>query len=114
MELEIIETELKEKLKSLERLKELEEEEKVILNEISKLGSLEGTIVKRFIRCGKEGCKKCPHGPYYYLVRKVNGKTKWKYLGTELKADLRQARELKEKLRKIQKEKKRIMKLLKE
>jgi len=33
------------------------------------------------VRCGKKGCKKCPHGPYW----KENGKTKSKYIGKTLK-----------------------------
>jgi len=28
-------------------------------------------IITKMIKCGKEGCKKCPHGPYRYLVFRV-------------------------------------------
>ena len=35
----------------------------------------------RRIRCGKEACKRCPHGPYPYLRVKEGGKWTWKYLG---------------------------------
>ena len=37
------------------------------------------------VRCGKKGCKKCPHGPYWYAYWKENGKTKSKYIGKTLK-----------------------------
>lgn len=43
------------------------------------------TIREEFIKCGKEICDMCPHGPYYYAYwkDKVNGKSKLrkKYLG---------------------------------
>ena len=108
--LEIIEAELKKKLEEIERrkrrLKELEEEEQKILNEISELGR--GTIVAKWVKCGK-GCKKCPHGPYYYLVWKENGKTKWKYLG-KIKHDPK-VKNLKERLKEIRKEKRELLKI---
>jgi len=37
------------------------------------------------VKCGKKGCKKCPHGPYWYAYWKENGKTKSKYIGKTLK-----------------------------
>jgi len=40
-----------------------------------------GCIVIKMVRCGKEGCSSCPHGPYAYLVTKKDGKQTWKYLG---------------------------------
>ncbi|MDP2788719.1 MAG: hypothetical protein Q8O46_01525 [bacterium] len=33
------------------------------------------------IKCGKQGCKKCPHPGYLYRFFKENGKTKAEYLG---------------------------------
>ncbi len=33
------------------------------------------------VRCGKESCTRCPHGPYPYLRVKREGKWRWKYLG---------------------------------
>ena len=108
MRLEEVEAELKRKLEEVERrkqrLKELEEEEKKILKE---LGFSKGTIVAKWVKCGK-GCKKCPHGPYYYLVWKEGGKTKWKYLG-KFKDSKHQA--LKERLKEIQKEKRELEKV---
>lgn len=41
------------------------------------------TIRKEFIKCGKEFCLQCPHGPYYYAYWKdsTTRKLKKKYLG---------------------------------
>jgi len=36
------------------------------------------------IKCGKETCAKCPHGPYWYAEWTENGKRKSKYLGKRL------------------------------
>ena len=33
------------------------------------------------IKCGKESCQKCPHGPYWYAEWTEDGKRKTKYLG---------------------------------
>lgn len=42
----------------------------------------------RWVRCGREACRKCPHGPYPYLrVRETgaDGRPRWKerYLGKD-------------------------------
>lgn len=41
------------------------------------------TIREEFVKCGKEFCLHCPHGPYYYAYWKdsVTKKLKKKYLG---------------------------------
>jgi hypothetical protein len=41
------------------------------------------TIREEFVKCGKEFCLQCPHGPYYYAYWKdsVTRKLKKKYLG---------------------------------
>lgn len=36
------------------------------------------------VRCGKEGCKSCPHGPYWYAYYREGGKLKSRYIGREL------------------------------
>ena len=36
------------------------------------------------IKCGKESCQKCPHGPYWYAEWTEGGKRKTKYLGKNL------------------------------
>lgn len=46
---------------------------------------------QKYIKCGKEGCKKCSfgegHGPYWYRYYWSNGKQKWKYIGKERPVD---------------------------
>ncbi len=90
MKLEELEAELRRKLEEIERrkqrLKELEEEERNLLEELSELGFPRGCIVSKYVKCGNDRCKKCPHGPYYYLVYKEGGKTKWKYIGKAVDA----------------------------
>jgi mannose-6-phosphate isomerase-like protein (cupin superfamily) len=42
------------------------------------------------IKCGKESCNSCPHGPYWYAEWSENGKRNTKYLGkilNEMAAD---------------------------
>ena len=36
---------------------------------------------KKNIKCGKESCKSCPHGPYWYAEWTEKGALKSKYLG---------------------------------
>ena len=36
------------------------------------------------IKCGKESCQKCPHGPYWYAEWTEKGKRRTKYLGKTL------------------------------
>lgn len=38
-------------------------------------------VCVQFVRCKKESCSGCPHGPYFYGFQKVNGKTKKIYYG---------------------------------
>lgn len=42
------------------------------------------TIRDEFVKCGRKGCKSCPHGPYRYSYQKINGKLHKKYLGKPL------------------------------
>lgn len=35
----------------------------------------------RKVRCGKERCRRCPHGPYPYLRVKKDDRWRWQYLG---------------------------------
>lgn len=56
-------------------------------SKILKLGPiLEGSLITRYVSCGNPGCrcsskkKSDLHGPYYYLSKKVRGKTKLVYL----------------------------------
>ncbi|WP_448377575.1 hypothetical protein [Fervidobacterium sp.] len=69
----------------LERLREelahLEAEGERLLRELERLSPL--PVHRKEIRCGKESCRKCPHGPYPYLRVKKEGKWRWVYLGKD-------------------------------
>ena len=41
---------------------------------------------KKHIKCGKESCRSCPHGPYWYAEWSENGVRKSKYLGKNIDA----------------------------
>ena len=64
---------------NLERFK-LEME---MINSLSRKNMLYGSVVEKYIMCGKEGCK-CKkgelHGPFYYLSYKERNKTKMIFL----------------------------------
>jgi hypothetical protein len=36
------------------------------------------------VRCGKAGCRSCPHGPYWYAYWKEDGRTRKRYIGRTL------------------------------
>ncbi|MDP8930347.1 MAG: hypothetical protein M3O70_17715 [Actinomycetota bacterium] len=36
------------------------------------------------VRCGKERCGTCPHGPYWYAYWREEGKTRSRYIGRHL------------------------------
>jgi len=36
------------------------------------------------VRCGKSGCTRCPHGPYWYAYWKEDGRTRKRYIGRHL------------------------------
>jgi hypothetical protein len=56
-----------------------------------------GSITFRFetVRCGKENCSRCPHGPYWYAYWKENGRTRSRYIGRTLPSAARQSYEAK-------------------
>ena len=64
---------------NLERFK-LEME---MINSLSRKSMLPGSVIEKYVMCGKEGCK-CTrgelHGPFYYLTYKENKKTKMIFL----------------------------------
>lgn len=35
----------------------------------------------QMVRCGKPGCTKCPHGPYWYAYWSEGGQRKSRYVG---------------------------------
>ena len=38
-------------------------------------------VRKQMVKCGKDSCTTCPHGPYVYAYWHENGKQRSKYLG---------------------------------
>ncbi|NES95469.1 MAG: hypothetical protein F6K32_09585 [Desertifilum sp. SIO1I2] len=40
------------------------------------------------VRCGKENCHRCPHGPYWYGYQRSNGKVVSFYVGKKLPENL--------------------------
>ena len=41
------------------------------------------------VRCGKSGCTKCPHGPYWYAYYRDGKRLRSRYVGRELPADVK-------------------------
>ncbi|HSG78995.1 MAG TPA: hypothetical protein VLD62_05385 [Acidimicrobiia bacterium] len=35
----------------------------------------------QLVRCGKDGCRTCPHGPYWYAHWTENGRRRSRYVG---------------------------------
>jgi len=44
-----------------------------------------GTVTYRLekVRCGKPGCKSCPHGPYWYAYYREGSRLRSHYIGPE-------------------------------
>ncbi len=42
------------------------------------------TYRQEYVRCGKERCRSCPHGPYWYAYWKERGRTRSRYIGRHL------------------------------
>jgi hypothetical protein len=36
------------------------------------------------VRCGKHGCTRCPHGPYWYAYWREEGRLRSRYIGKSL------------------------------
>jgi hypothetical protein len=36
---------------------------------------------EQLVRCGKQGCTKCPHGPYWYAYWTEAGRRRSRYIG---------------------------------
>lgn len=50
-----------------------------------------GSVTYRLetVRCGKDSCTSCPHGPYWYAYFREGGKLRSRYIGRELPPDVR-------------------------
>ena len=46
------------------------------------------TYRRESVRCGKPGCTKCPHGPYWYAYYRDGGRLRSRYIGRELPAEV--------------------------
>lgn len=40
------------------------------------------------VRCGKTGCTRCPHGPYWYAYWREGGRLRSRYIGKSLPEDV--------------------------
>lgn len=51
-------------------------------------GAKPGGVTYRLeeVRCGKRGCTRCPHGPYWYAYWRENGRLRSRYIGKTLPA----------------------------
>lgn len=43
------------------------------------------------VRCGRESCSTCPHGPYWYAYWREQGRLRSRYIGKELPGEGREA-----------------------
>ncbi|MDP9069421.1 MAG: hypothetical protein M3N53_13900 [Actinomycetota bacterium] len=43
------------------------------------------------VRCGKDGCRSCPHGPYWYAYFREGKRLRSRYIGRDLAADVKAA-----------------------
>lgn len=39
------------------------------------------TYRSEYVKCGKAGCRKCPHGPYWYAYWREGSRTRKRYIG---------------------------------
>lgn len=39
------------------------------------------SLRSQMVRCGKQGCTKCPHGPYWYAYWSEDGRRRSRYVG---------------------------------
>lgn len=46
------------------------------------------SLRKQMVRCGKDGCTKCPHGPYWYAYWTEDGRRRSRYVGRLLDESL--------------------------
>ncbi len=42
------------------------------------------TFRQEMVKCGKQGCTRCPHGPYWYAYWREDGRTRSRYVGKNL------------------------------
>lgn len=42
------------------------------------------TYRQQAVKCGKNGCTRCPHGPYWYAYWREDGRLRSRYIGRNL------------------------------
>lgn len=42
------------------------------------------TFRQEAVRCGRKGCTRCPHGPYWYAYWREGGRLRSRYIGKRL------------------------------
>lgn len=42
------------------------------------------TYRRQTVKCGKRGCTRCPHGPYWYAYWREDGRLRSRYIGKRL------------------------------
>lgn len=47
-------------------------------------GEAKVTYREQQVRCGKQGCTRCPHGPYWYAYWREDGRLRSRYIGRTL------------------------------
>jgi hypothetical protein len=64
----------------------------LLLEDLTEVPDRRGKVTFRqeTVRCGKEGCTKCPHGPYWYAYWREGGRTRSRYVGKELPGEATQ------------------------
>ncbi|MFA5771655.1 MAG: hypothetical protein WC974_02880 [Thermoplasmata archaeon] len=92
----VLPTKVKEILieQNVETLKELDEFVRHLIStrspEAPKRKAIHYSYIKKYVRCGKERCRKCRsgrgHGPYLYAEWREGGKVKTKYIGKKAPA----------------------------
>jgi len=50
--------------------------------EVERAGKV--TYRQEHVRCGRENCTRCPHGPYWYAYWREEGRLRSRYIGKEL------------------------------
>jgi hypothetical protein len=45
------------------------------------------TFQQERVRCGRDGCSTCPHGPYWYAYWREDGRLRSRYIGKRLPGD---------------------------
>jgi hypothetical protein len=43
------------------------------------------TFRQERVRCGRKGCTRCPHGPYWYAYWREDGRVRSRYIGKDLR-----------------------------